>query len=78
MENKEFIIYSTEHQAWWKKNKFGYTSHIEMAGVFSYEEAIKICTDSNRLNILNDHKLVVEEMMVPIPEELASYLKNQR
>lgn len=35
------LIYSNEHEAWWRDNYCGYTTKQEKAGVFDYEEAHK-------------------------------------
>lgn len=78
MDEQKFLIYSVEHRAWWKKGNFGYTSHISLAGVFTYSEAIDICNKSNRVQVLNSSiNATIEEMMVPVTEELASYLKSR-
>ena len=35
-----WLIYSREHNAWWRPKAAGYTSHIENAGRYTYDEAI--------------------------------------
>lgn len=35
------LIYSNEHEAWWRDNYCGYTTKQEKAGVFDYEKAHK-------------------------------------
>ena len=39
--SKKVMIYSNEHQAWWKPEYCGYTINKARAGVFDYDEAIK-------------------------------------
>ena len=39
-----YLIWSNEHQAWWRPNSRGYTIHVDAAGRYEREEAIKIAT----------------------------------
>lgn len=39
--SKLVLIYSNEHEAWWKPNYCGYTPDITKAGIFEYEDALK-------------------------------------
>jgi len=41
MENKIWLVYSREHNAWWKENACGYASRVEDAGRFTFDEATK-------------------------------------
>lgn len=43
-----YLIWSIEHNAWWKSSSRGYTRDIGMAGFYQPEEAEKICRDANR------------------------------
>lgn len=36
-----YLVWSNEHRAWWRPRAQGYTVHLEAAGRFSREEAIK-------------------------------------
>lgn len=47
MENTKWLIWSIEHDAWWKPDHNGYTVHRKRAGKYSYEEAIKIVHSAN-------------------------------
>lgn len=38
-----WMIWSNEHNAWWRPNSCGYTDLIEQAGLYSYDEAKSIC-----------------------------------
>lgn len=40
-------IWSNEHNGWWRHNRNGYTKIRTEAGVYSYGEAVAICTDAN-------------------------------
>lgn len=44
----KYLIYSREHNRWWKAGGWGYTVHMKEAGQFTYEEAKKICDNGNR------------------------------
>lgn len=47
MENTKWIIWSIEHGAWWRPESRGYCVELAGAGVYSYEEAVKIVTGAN-------------------------------
>ena len=38
-----YIIWSNEHQAWWRPDSHGYTRWVEDAGNYTLEEATAIC-----------------------------------
>ena len=40
----EYLIWSNEHEAWWRANRRGYTNHVRGAGRYSREEAVSICS----------------------------------
>lgn len=44
---KQFLIWSNEHGAWWRANSCGYTTAVAGAGVYTKEEAEKICKNAN-------------------------------
>ena len=37
-----YLIWSHEHNAWWKSNQLGYTSDLRLAGHYDYDEAAEI------------------------------------
>ena len=47
MENTKWLIWSIEHDAWWRPEKKGYTCVLKEAGVYSYEDACKIVEGAN-------------------------------
>lgn len=49
MENTRWIIWSIEHEQWWKGNHNGYTEELEEAGIYTYEAACKIVAGANYL-----------------------------
>lgn len=42
----QYLIWSNEHQAWWRQNSAGYTMLVEDAGRYSRDEALKIASDA--------------------------------
>lgn len=44
---KEWLIWSNEHEAWWRPNHRGYTCIIEEAGRYSKAEADSIVANAN-------------------------------
>jgi hypothetical protein len=42
-----YYIWSNEHNAWWGKNCRGYTSQIELAGTYTFEQALATCNGAN-------------------------------
>lgn len=58
-----WIIWSIEHNAWWSPERRGYTVKKELAGQYSFEDAIEIVTQANKFtgNIPN-------EAMIPVVE----------
>lgn len=41
---EKYLIWSNEHQAWWRPNSQGYTVHLEAAGRYDSGEAIEIAS----------------------------------
>jgi hypothetical protein len=39
----DYVVWSNEHQCWWRSNQCGYTRHLDQAGRYEREEALKIC-----------------------------------
>jgi hypothetical protein len=40
---RNYLVWSNEHNAWWRHNRQGYTPHLGNAGRYTREEAITIC-----------------------------------
>jgi len=36
-----YLIWSNEHRAWWRPNSQGYTTHLEKAGRYTRQDAIR-------------------------------------
>jgi len=43
----QYLIWSHEHQAWWKPARHGYTSDLRSAGIYSKKDAREILLDAN-------------------------------
>ena len=46
-ERMKYLIWSNEHEAWWKPVGHGYTINRGDAGYYDLEQAIDICTNAN-------------------------------
>lgn len=57
-----WLIWSREHQAFWKKPEYGYTPEISQAGRFTWERALQILDTANLIQ--------PEEFLLPAPEDL--------
>lgn len=38
-----YLIWSNEHCGWWKPGRSGYTREMKEAGLYSRDEALRIC-----------------------------------
>lgn len=43
----DWLIWSVEHKAWWRKCEFGYTKKRAEAGTYTQERAEEICRRAN-------------------------------
>jgi hypothetical protein len=59
-EQNLWLVWSYEHDAWWKPGRFGYTTDLEKAGRYRYNEALEICDNANR------HAKFTHERMVHV------------
>jgi len=46
--DKMWLIWSIEHNAWWRAARYGYTGKKELAGRYSFEEACEIVMEANQ------------------------------
>lgn len=58
-----YRIWSFEHNSWWKGGHSGYTHNMDDAGIYSHEEADKICIGGN---ICSTTILDMHEAMIPV------------
>lgn len=49
-----YLIWSIEHDAWWKPGWHGYTSDINEAGMYSKDEAERIVKNANAHGSFNE------------------------
>lgn len=47
-ETPIFLIYSREHNAWWKLGRCGYTRDPREAGLYCWADAYEIVSEANR------------------------------
>lgn len=45
--NKLYLIWSIEHNGWWRNNEQGYVQSKEKAGLYSFERAHEIVKKAN-------------------------------
>lgn len=60
----KYLIWSNEHNAWWRPNGNGYTKSIEEAGRYTFERAAEICRDANWYRP-QESKAAPDESIVP-------------
>lgn len=69
MEDRKYLIWSNEHNAWWRPGRCGYTDHRSLAGRYTLEEAIEIVDRANEFiewkHFPNDPIPVPNEAIVP-------------
>lgn len=41
-----YLVWSNEHDGWWKAGRWGYDPGLRSAGRFSRDEALRICRDA--------------------------------
>jgi hypothetical protein len=71
--NKLWLVWSLEHNGWWRENSKGYCSDIKAAGRYSFEEASKIVVGANYAAYVHGKK--INEAMCPAPESV-DYVKG--
>ena len=64
-----WLVWSYEHDAWWRPNACGYTPHLYEAGLYSEEKALEIEREANRYT--KPGKL--NERAIPLAAEMAKY-----
>lgn len=48
MPDTRYVIWSFEHNAWWRPGRMGYTQWLVEAGQYSEAEAQEICVQANQ------------------------------
>lgn len=59
--DQPWVIWSHEHDAWWRPNEFGYTRELLGAGVYPRGRARQIETEANRGQVRNEEALPLAE-----------------
>lgn len=67
----KYLVWSEEHGAWWRANKYGYTREILEAGMYSEEDAREIIKEAHK------HTTALREIMIPDPFCRESKISNQ-
>jgi len=84
VNEERYLIYSREHNAWWRAHERGYTREIDLAGSYSKARAEEICAAANFradeiqefMHIAPDFEASVEDTW-KLREALAESLKLQ-
>lgn len=58
----KYYIWSHERNMWWKPNSWGYTFYLFEAGLYSAEEADKICADANKYSNKKEESMFGEDL----------------
>ena len=58
LNGQNWLIWSVEHQGFWKSGSLGYTKYADEAGAYSYSDAVGVCKTANAGGAM-------EECMVP-------------
>ena len=87
----KYLIWSNQHAQWWAPNKRGYTSTIEAAGRYSYEQATRIVDDSTldgrlvkvktdqygtQLHTLDEYVMIAPESLADLHEMFSTGRDN--
>lgn len=80
LKDTKWLIWSIEHDAWWRHNSQGYTNILSGAGVYSYEQAVKIVTRADFGLTCNNagsntHMNTPEEAMILLTPQIEKQLK---
>lgn len=71
MQDIHFLIWSTEHNAYWRPDSAGYTRIQSEAGRYSEQEAQAICDSNSRRSGSTLDECVPAEIMMVAPEEVS-------
>lgn len=69
----KYLIWSNEHNSWWKANSAGYTDYTHLAGRYTKQQAIGICNDANFTWDTDKRSKIPDEL--PVEESIAIKLK---
>jgi hypothetical protein len=63
----KYYLWCFERGMWWKSGEYGYTILLSEAGIYTEEQALKICMKANIVM-----KNLPQEAMVPVQEAEAT------
>lgn len=72
------LIWSIEHNAWWRANSHGYTRDLADAGVYLYSEALQILQGANIAMHHGDRMHGPNEAIVPITDVVDKGIREAR
>lgn len=75
-ENDFVMVWSFEHDAWWRPDHCGYTNEEEQAGLYPRKEAEEICRKANH-NSLNEEIVEIEPDLKKQIRELIEEINRQ-
>lgn len=58
----KYLLWSTEHQMWWKSEGWGYTDIRDQAGRFSREYAVSVVTKSADSGTIESAEIMVRDV----------------
>ena len=61
---QHWLIWSKEHQGWWRSAECGYSADVSEAGCYSAEDALRICEKANRYSDGVIHEIAVPAAVV--------------
>ena len=73
MTEKQYLVWSNEHSAWWGENRCGYYTALSAAGRYTRDEALKICVGARGGREFNDNPsevpVLLEDAEIFWPDE---------
>ena len=78
MSEIKYLVYSREHNLWWRSEAKGYTSQIDDAGRYTEEEADRHCSCRSLKNPSDgpdEFKIVSPESINQLKQELEDAIK---
>jgi len=52
-----FVIWSIEHNAWWRPHRWGYTTELSEAGLYSAIESAAIVANANQGDVCHECRI---------------------
>ncbi len=64
-----FVIWSREHHAYWRPGSAGYCAELFGAGLYTQAEAVEICSNAEKQNVMSDARGAFDQLMQAISRE---------